>query len=180
MNADFSFDVRFFRLSSALQPYFTALYLFDIKAADGTFVVDHLHPEWGAMRFSRGTPPIAVIGPGSLAPQWPFVVSGPTSKSIRFGLTTSCIWGLGLQPAGWAKFVEGRAGDVADRTRVGSVAPAVRVFAPILDGVHSTAKPEAVVRRIDRYLLGHLDRPSPHEDLIFACHAYVRDPETAS
>ena len=109
MATDFNIAVRFYRLSPALRPYFTALYMFDIDCPEGAIVEDYLHPEWAAMRFTHGTVPIACIGPGELAEQWPFVVSGPNSKSIHFGVATARIWGLGLMPAGWAKFVEGRA-----------------------------------------------------------------------
>lgn len=180
MKAIVDFDVRYFRLSPALQPYFTALYLFDIRSGDGDFVADQLHPEWASMRFSRGTPPIAVIGSGRLEPQWPFVVSGPTSKSIRFGLTSARIWGLGLQPAGWAKFVEGRARDFADRTLDGAADPAFRLFAPILAIVEANDEPDAILEQIDRYLLGHVGRPSPHEERIIRCHDLVRDPDIGS
>jgi hypothetical protein len=78
MGADFGISVRFYRLSEALQPYFTALYLTVIEAGDG-LVEDYLHPEWAAMRFTEGPPPIACLGPGELQPQWPFVGGGPTS-----------------------------------------------------------------------------------------------------
>lgn len=179
MNGDVDFDVRYFRLSPRSQPYFTALYLFDVRA-DGTYICDQLHPEWAAMRFSRGTPPIASVGAGALEPQWPFVVSGPTSKSIRFQLTSACIWGLGLQPAGWAKFVDGRARDFADRTLDGAADPAFEVFAPILRIVEDDEEPEVVVERIDRYLLSQASRPSPQEERIIRCHQLVRDPEIAT
>ena len=77
MATDFNIAVRFYRLSPALRPYFTALYMFDIDCPEGAIVEDYLHPEWAAMRFTHGTVPIACIGPGELAEQWPFVVSGP-------------------------------------------------------------------------------------------------------
>ena len=101
--------VRFFRLSEPIAPYFTALYLTDIDAGEG-LVDDYLHPEWAAMRFTEGPPPIASVGPGEMAVQWPFVAGGPTSKAIHFGVKTSRVWGLGLQPAGWAKFACGVSG----------------------------------------------------------------------
>ena len=80
--------VRFFRLSEPLAPYFTALYLTEIDAGEG-LVTDYLHPEWPALRFTEGPPPVACVGPGALAPQWPFVANGPTSRSIHFGVRTS-------------------------------------------------------------------------------------------
>ena len=64
MGSDSSIQVRFYRLSTALQPYFTALYLTEIDAGDG-LVTDYLHPEWAALRFTEGPPPIACVGPGA-------------------------------------------------------------------------------------------------------------------
>src|SRR5690606_22605484 len=98
MNADFSIEVSFYRLSAALRPYFTALYLFEIRC--DAPVEDYLHPEWAAMRFTLGPSPVAAVGPAELRPRWPFAVSGPNSRSIRFRLSTGRVWGLGLLPAG--------------------------------------------------------------------------------
>jgi AraC-like DNA-binding protein len=181
MAADFSISVRFYRLSKALQPYFTALYLFDIDCPNGSLVEDYLHPEWAAMRFTHGVVPNACFGPGAPVPQWPFVVSGPNSKSIHFGVSTARIWGLGLMPAGWARFVDGRARDFADRTVDGAVGEAFRVFAPIFGLTRDvTAPPDTIGRKINAYLLQHLDRSSPHEAQILACHQALRDPEVAN
>ena len=57
MGADFGVSVRFYRLSEALQPYFTALYATTVDCAPGTLVTDCLHPEWAALRFTEGPPP---------------------------------------------------------------------------------------------------------------------------
>jgi AraC-like DNA-binding protein len=181
MGANLGISVRFYRLSEALRPYFTALYLFDIECPDGAVVEDYLHPEWAAMRFTHGIVPTACIGPGELVPQWPFVVSGPNSKSIHFGISTSRIWGLGLMPAGWAKFVDGHARDFADRTVNGAAGDAFRLFAPIQELTRDLAtSPEAIGRKINAFLLRHLNRPSPHEAQILACHAALRNPEIAN
>lgn len=181
MEDDFSIVVKFFRLSAALEPYFTALYQFDFEGPEGLFAEDHLHPEWAVMRFSQGTPPIASIGPGPLQPQWPFVVSGPTSKSIHFGVTNSRIWGIGLLPAGWARFVDAPARDFADRTVDGVEDPAFHLFAPILDIANAPGQSaEATALRINAYLLMQLrDRPR-QEQLVIALHQALRDPDIAN
>lgn len=178
MEDDFSIVVKFFRLSSALEPYFTALYQFDFDGPAGLFTEDHLHPEWAIMRFSQGTPPIASIGPGPLQPQWPFVVSGPTSKSIHFGVTRSRIWGLGLLPTGWARFVDAPARDFADRTVDGTADPAFSMFAPILDIANAPAQSaEATALRINAYLLMQLRGPQRLEPQVLALQQALRDPE---
>lgn len=169
-------SVRFFRLSEPLQPYFTALYLTVIEAGD-ELVSDFLHPEWAAMRFTEGPPPIACLGPGPLVPQWPFVAGGPTSVATHFAVTTSRIWGLGLQPAGWAKFARGEAAALANRTVDGSTHPSFELFAPILPMLLASAgDDEAKAALIDAHLMGYADRPVPREADILALQEGLRDP----
>ncbi len=169
--------VRFFRLSEPLAPYFTALYLTEIEDG-GSLVEDYLHPEWAALRFTEGPPPIASVGPGEMVPQWPFVAGGPTSKAIHFGVRTARIWGLGLQPAGWAKFANGDAAALANRTVDGSADPCFSAFADILPQIlccDGTIDDKAAV--IDAHLVRHAHRPVPREEEILSCQAALRDPQ---
>lgn len=180
MNPDISVAVRYYRLSAELQPCFTALYRHEFACAPGEWIRDCLHPEWATMRFTGGTPPIAAIGGGDLRPQWPFVVSGPTGRAIQFGVTSALIWGLGLQPAGWARFVDGRAADFADRTVDGNADPAFALFRPIHALVCDPAlSSDDVAEAINACLMALLARPSPHEAQVLACHEALRDPEVA-
>ena len=168
--------VRFFRLSEELQPYFTALYLTVIEAGDA-MVRDHLHPEWAAMRFTEGPPPIACIGPGELVPQWPFVASGPTSRATNFAVSSSRVWGLGLQPAGWARFAKGAAATFANRTVDGTTHPTFALFAGILPQILAcTDGDEAKAQLVDAHLLASGGRADPREGAIFACQDALRDP----
>ncbi|AKH43453.1 AraC-like DNA-binding protein [Altererythrobacter atlanticus] len=177
MAEDFSINIQFYTLSEELQPYFTALYLFDITCPEGEYVQDCLHPEWAAMRFSEGVPPIGAVGSAPLKTQWPFVVSGPTSQPIHFRLLTSRTWGLGVLPAGWAKFVDGSARDFADRTVDGSGEAAFSIFTPILDIVRGVNAPQdEVAERINAYLMHHVGRPARHVRRVRACHDLMRDP----
>lgn len=181
MDQGFAVNVRYYRLSPALQPYFTALYAFEIDCAEGQAIEDYLHPEWTAMRFVVGSIPLARVGPGDLEPQWRFVASGPTSQSLHFSLTSGTIWGLGLQPAGWAKFAAGSACDLTDRTVDGSVHPSLTLFRPIDAIVRDpTLSPDAVAGRINDYLMHHASRPLRQESLIFACQEALRDPDIAN
>jgi len=180
MDTGFSVDVRYYRLSSELQPYFTALYLFNIVAHPGRQIEDCLHPEWAAMRFTCGVPPTAGVGREPMVRQAQFVVSGPTSKAIRFGLTTSRIWGLGLQPAGWAKFVAGSASDFTNRTVDGSADPAFAPFAPILPMVQDPqAAPDRTAENINAYLMHQISSGGTRVELVCRVHDALRDPEVA-
>jgi AraC-like DNA-binding protein len=169
--------VRFFRLSEPLQPYFTALYLTVIDAGDG-LVTDYLHPEWAAMRFTEGPPPIASIGPGEMVPQWPFVAGGPTSLSTHFGVRTSRVWGLGLQPLGWAKFAIGGADQLANTTVDGTAHPAFALFAGILPKIMACpGSDEDKAALIDEHVMQYIGRPVPRADEIAACQEALRDPD---
>jgi AraC-like DNA-binding protein len=180
--AGIAVDVRYFHLREELRDYFTALYLFSITCPPGELIEDALHPEWASMRLTvSGPPPVACIGAGPLEPKWPIVVSGPTSRAIRFGLQQSQIWGLGLQPAGMARYVRVRASDIADRTINGSTHPAFAWLLPLLGlaGEHGVP-PEEMAGRIERFLVEHQGPPVRHERQILACQEALRDPTIAS
>jgi AraC-like DNA-binding protein len=180
MDATFAIDVRYYRLSEPLQPYFTALYGFEIECSPGHVIEDYLHPEWTQMRFTTA-PPLGCVGPGELKEQWSFVASGPTSRSIHFGITTGKIWGLGLQPAGWAKFAQGSARTIADTTVDGSIHPSFTLFAPIQQMVEEgDSDLDSMAARINDFLMAQADRPLKNEGLIFACQEALRDPEIAN
>ena len=182
MSDDFAIDVRFYRLSDELAPYFTALYSFTISCDDGVMVHDQLHPEWAALRFTeRGLPPVAGVTPDPVAPTWPLVISGPTSRAIRFGLTRSRIWGLGLHPAGWARYVEASARSMADRILPAGTMAAFARFHPVLDVVRDADGSDAddTARRINDCLLQQPRLPAPSEPVILACQEALRDPEIA-
>ncbi|HUQ14402.1 MAG TPA: helix-turn-helix domain-containing protein [Novosphingobium sp.] len=181
MAAESTITVHFFRPSAPLQAYFTAFYLTEIETPPGSLVDDYLHPEWAALRFTQGTPPVASVGPGPLVPQWPFVANGPTSKTIHFGVETSRIWGIGLQPAGWAKFVPAPAHTLANVTVDGTAHPAFVHFAPLAGRIFDRASdPAAEAARIDAHLMTLIELPVPHEAQIAACHAAVLDPEIST
>ena len=181
MGSDLSIQVRFYRLSEELQPYFTALYATTVECTAGERVTDCLHPEWAALRFTEGPLPLARIGVGAMERQWPFVANGPTSKAIQFGVTRSRVWGLGLQPAGWSKFVGRPANSLRDRTVDGSTHEAFALFTPILDIVQSArGDADGIANGINEFLMRHADRPVPYEDQILACQSALRDPDIAN
>src|SRR6187551_195278 len=181
MNADVTTEVRFYRLSEALQPYFTALYATSVTCAPGILVKDRLHPEWAALRFTEGPPPIACVGTGELRTQWPFVANGPTSKAIQFGVTQSRVWGLGLQPAGWSKFVDLPANVLSDGTVDGSTHEAFALFRPIHDIVQGGGGDgDRIARGINDFMMQHVDRRVPYEVQIMACQEALRDPDVAN
>jgi AraC-like DNA-binding protein len=177
----FALDARFYRLADDIAPYFTALYCFDLNCEDGYLVQDQLHPEWSALRFTEaGEPPRAGITPDPITPTFPLVASGPTSRAIRFGLTRSRIWGLGLQPAGWARFITAPANSLADRIVNAGELAAFAAFHPVQDIVtRASGDAEETARQINAYLLSLPRPPLAAESLVLACQAALRDPDLA-
>jgi AraC-like DNA-binding protein len=173
--------VHFFTPSPALRPYFTALYLTEIITPPGELIDDYLHPEWAALRFTQGPPPRAQVGPGPLQPQWPFVANGPTSRSIHFATGTARIWGIGLQPAGWAKFVPASADTLANITVDGSTSQAFARFAPLATQIFgSEPDPVAEASRIDRFVSALIGLPDSRVAQVLACHAAILDQEIST
>jgi AraC-like DNA-binding protein len=116
-----------------------------------------------------------------LSPQWPFVANGPTSKAIQFGVTRSRVWGLGLQPAGWSKFIAQPANALSDRTVDGSAHEAFALFRPLLAEVLGAGGDgELAASRINDFLMRHVARPVPYEAQIMACQQALRDPDVAN
>lgn len=182
MGSDVSVQVRYFRLSEPLLPYFTALYMFDITPPPGERIADCLFPEWAALRFMPGAPFHAALGREPLQPTWPFGVTGPTSRVLHFDAPACCAWGLGLQPAGWARFIDAPASEFANRLFDGTTHPALKAFLPLLDIVSVPDQPaEGIAGRITTYL----ERLPPvrsagRVEQVRAVHAALRDPATAN
>ena len=181
MSADCQVDVRFHQPPEALRPYFTTFYSTDIAVAADSRVVDYLHPEWAGLRFVTGEVPDAVIAGGAPLPPTAFIAHGPTSTTIRFTVGTSRMWGVGLLPLGWAKFVGTPANQLADVLVDGHDHPAFAGYAPLADSVFATeSDPAGELERITAYFAERLDRKLSDESRIVACHAALVDSEVAT
>jgi AraC-like DNA-binding protein len=164
-----------------LQAYFTTFYLVEIATADGARAVDRLHPEWAGLRFCSGGDLIADCHDGTHVTATSFAATGPSSKAVRFEIGRTRMWGIGLLPLGWAKFVRVPASDFADAVLDGNRDPAFACFAPLAAAIFADQPDEAgEVARIARYFLGRLAEPVPDAKRIGAIHAALLDPEVAS
>ena len=178
MGQNFNLDVSYYRLSEAIQPYFTALYSFTIDCQEPTFVEDFLHPEWAAMRFTaHGAPPEARVIPAPMQDCWPFVVSGPTNRAIHFRLRTSRIYGLGLQPAGWARFIGVPAASLSNAIADGSQS-AFAAFAPLLDEARAAGDDDdRAAARMNAHLLDLFERTPPEPARVLQCQEALKNPD---
>jgi len=179
--ADTSIDVRVYSLAEPLRPFFTSLYATTVQCPPGTYVFDCLHPEWAALRFTKGSPPLACIGSGELVERSPFVANGPTSRPTHFAVTTSQIWGLRLHPAGWAAFVDHPAKALSDRIVDGASHPAFARLAPLMDVIRAaTGSEDQVADRINEFLMQHVHRRISRMPAILRCQEALIDPAIAS
>src|SRR6218665_3853615 len=101
--------IRFFLPPDAIRRYFTTFYLAEIDPADGGTVTDYLQPEWANLRFHSGGLPHAQCRDGPCVSDPSFTATGPSCETVRFQTGRARIWGIGLLPLGWAKFMRTRA-----------------------------------------------------------------------
>lgn len=173
--------LRFVLPKPALAQFVTAYYLMEVSAPDGGALVDYLHPEWANLRFFDGGTAQAGIGPGPSRAVPPFVVTGPTSQTTRFSVGEGRIWGIGLLPLGWCKFVDASASDHADKICDGSADPAFAAFHSLSNTLYDgEADPEAEVARIERHLESLLDRPIKRADRVQMLHQALVDPDVTT
>ncbi|GEN99732.1 hypothetical protein NSE01_15650 [Novosphingobium sediminis] len=164
-----------------MRAYFTTFYITEIDVGTEGRVTDHLHPEWANLRIISGELPVSEIRNAPPFGGVTGILTGPTSTAVRFTTGTSRIWGIGLLPLGWAKFVSAPANVFADRLCDAAAEPE---FAPLLPLANSLFGPEpdelAELERITRHFESLAARPLPEEARIRAVHHALVDPEIAS
>lgn len=181
MSRDCRVQVRFYMPPPQLQAYFTTFYLVEIAVADGARAIDRLHPEWAGLRFYTGPDFIADCHDGTQVAATSFAATGPSSKAVRFEVGETRMWGVGLLPSGWAKFVRAPAAAFADAVLDGHAHPTFACFAPLAAAIFGEQPDEAgELARITDYFLRRLAEPVPDEQRINAIHAALFDPEVAS
>lgn len=181
MSRDCQVQVRFYLPPAELQAYFTTFYHVDIAVPEGGRVVDRLHPEWANLRFYAFGDPIADRPDGELLEGTSFPATGPSSKAVRFEVGAARMWGVGLLPLGWAKFVHAPAADLADAVADGHTHPAFACFAPLAATLFGPGRDEVgELARITAHFRGRLAEPVPDEARITAIHMALLDPEVAT
>ncbi len=172
---------RFFPPPAPLARYFTTFYCADITVADGIAVTDHLHPEWSNLRFHA--PPLidAENHAGMRIGATHFSATGPSAHALRFTVGSGRIWGAGLLPLGWAKFVGVPAAELANAVVDGARHAAFASFLPLADSLFEAAPDsDAELARITTHFLARVDAPVAGEARIVAVHRAIVDPETAT
>lgn len=173
-------STRFFPLSDALRPYISTIYLSEVAVPDGSRVEDYLHPEWANLRFVEGDLPLAAIGGGPVVETPRFVATGPTSRASYFAAGNMRIWGIGVLPMGWAKFIPLPAEELADRFTDGNTHPAFAAFTPLAGALRQVNDVDAAVALIDSHFCALLADAPPDDPAILAAHVALVDDDLSS
>jgi len=181
VSRDCPVQVRFYMPPPELQTYFTTFYFVEIDLPPGQRAIDRLHPEWANLRLYADARPVADRQDGTQLSGTTFPATGPSSRAVRFEIERSRMWGIGLLPLGWAKFVPAPAIELADAVVDGHTHPAFACFAPLAASLFGDAPDEVgELARITAYFRGRLSDPVPDEARIKAIHAALLDPEVAT
>jgi AraC-like DNA-binding protein len=161
-----------------LARYFTSFYLAEIDVAEGGSVVDYLHPEWGNLRFASDTGLTGRNHRGDTVTNAAFVVSGPSAHALQFEVGTCRIWGFGLLPLGWAKFVGLPAAQGTDLLVDGRTHPDFAGFASLAQSLFA-AQPdiEAEAAQIAAHFMELLVQAPPDDPRLQAIHAALVSPD---
>lgn len=179
MTPDCTIDVRFFAPPADLDGCFTTFYRVELVVADGDIVSDWLQPEWANLRFFSGRYPLANIDGRSLDAAR-ITVTGPSSLPNRFEIGSTRLWGIGLFPLGWARFVRLPATDFANVLADGDRHPDFAQFVSLADSLFEGGPgDETEFARIVEFFRS-LDNPIADRDRIEAVHAALVDPDVDS
>lgn len=177
MSPDYSVQMRFYPPPEDLRGYFTTFYVTDIDPGSNGILRDSLHPEWGGMRFFKPHVPQAWTNLGQRISST-FIAQGPSAHPIHFELPKCRIWGFGLLPLGWARFVGLPAADMANQICDGFAHPGCAKFRPLASALLAEGQDEAA--ELDQLVTffrrfpgnGRID-----EKRILAIHAAIVDPQ---
>jgi AraC-like DNA-binding protein len=180
VSLEYSVSVRFHRPPQDMQRYFTTFYCVDVFVGGGGRISDYLHPEWANLRFYSGMEPEAAGEDGSKLSNTTFAATGPSSKAVRFSMGTARMWGIGLHPAGWARFVQAPASNYANAVRDGFRDPAFAPFCPLAMSLYGLEPDEAAeYHRITAHFRERMGQTEVEEPRIGAIHTALVDPEVA-
>ncbi|HQV02151.1 MULTISPECIES: helix-turn-helix domain-containing protein [unclassified Novosphingobium] len=174
-------EVRFYPPPEDLRGYFTTFYYTEIDPGEAGVIYDSLHPEWAGVRFFSPGMKRCWFDGGSELADARFIATGPSSHPLHFEVSKTRIWGVGLLPLGWAKYVDQPASECANWVCDGYTHPATAHLTPLADTIYGDEPDEAAeLRRIITFFR-NLERPDPvDENRILAVHAALVDTQVAT
>ena len=164
-----SVRARFMNAPPQFDGCFTTFYHLELDVADGGVVEDYLQPEWANLRFFGGSQPTTWIEGRELSGAR-FTATGPSALPCRFQLGSARMWGIGLLPLGWARFIGADAFEFANTVCDGATHPAFSRFDCMSDVLcDPTLDPEQQLRVIYE-TMERLMRPCRDEPKIIRVH----------
>jgi AraC-like DNA-binding protein len=176
--SDPSLSLHIVQPSEALRPYVSAYYLSDIDSA--TPISDLSVPEWGNIRLID----IGGFAVDSGADAGQFVnepmLQGPSSKAVHFTIKHCRMVGIGILPAGFAKFWNSDLGRIAD-TSEPLVSTMGGMTETLMQAVRDAAAPDEKFGIVDKFLLGLLGDATFRDasDEVLHVHTLLNDPAMA-
>ncbi len=142
---------------------------------------DALQPEWAGLRFFRECGPDAWIEGGPRLEGVKFFASGPSSRPIHFNMPRTRMWGVGLLPLGWARFVRQSASDWSNVICDGATDPRMSEFVPLAETLFGTKPDEtAELDKITAFFRNFASSAPVDEKRIVAVHAAIVDESLTS
>ncbi|MBD3814039.1 MAG: AraC family transcriptional regulator, partial [Betaproteobacteria bacterium] len=173
-------DVRFFGPPVDLEGCFTTFYRMDMAVEGGERVTDFLQPEWANLRFFSSNAPRAEVPGVARVENALLTVTGPSSLPGKFELGTTRMWGIGLFPLGWARFIDLPASDYANHVFDGALSPVFAPFAELGERLFAgEPDDEAEFQTIIAFFRARM-RDVREEARIRAVHAAIVDTEMST
>ena len=176
---DCQVDARFFAPPDDLDGCLTSIYRLDLQVERGAKAVDWLQPEWGNLRVFSGDLPRTRVGEGPTVSDVRFTFTGPSSRSARFELGTTRMWGIGLLPLGWARFVGKPAASYANLLADAERHPEFARFAALPEVFRDDPDDDAEFEHIVKILRASA-QPVPAADAIGAVHRAMLELDLAT
>lgn len=169
-------EVQFFAPPPDLAPCFTTFYRLDFSIPKGGTVTDYLQPEWANLRFFKKNPPSAQVIESQEVVTARFTATGPSCKATRFTMGSTSMWGFGLSPLGWARFVAKPANAFANGLWDGEKEESFARFKPLYALLcRSDSDTRTKIEQAASFFRG-LAGPPDDEDRILAIHEAMIDP----
>ncbi|MFM5918359.1 MAG: helix-turn-helix domain-containing protein [Novosphingobium sp.] len=181
--SDTGVELSFFVPSEQLRPYISSFYMMDVRLRSGQRIEDWLLPEWASLRMAQTGGCLAGIVPQKPEPRRGMMASGPTSFATRISIGSARIWGIGILPLGWARFIAAPAADFADRIGDAGVENSWKKLHSAYDLVFADqAEPPVAAARLEDHFSRLLAASSPGEDeeRIRTTHRLLIDEEIGS
>jgi len=168
-------NVKFFAPPEDLASCFTTFYKMEVSLPQGRTVTDYLQPEWANLRFFLRNPPRATAHDGATLSAR-FTATGPSSHPTRFEMGSCSMWGIGLLPLGWERFVQQPADEYADMICDGELHPTFSRFVPLCEMLCASKEAdETEFAAITDFFRG-LAPPPKDAARILAIHEAMVDP----